>query len=823
MTGKMTDSHTNHDTNGCTGASKDFDQNESAGMNCESYLQAYLECLRAVPVDPPARPPHGGLLATTAAEAGSSRKKRKKRDRRGIIDGVCGGASFLGGRGMPEPEEKVTRELTASPARSLSSGCIAQGWLMKQGQVNHSASGWRRRWVVLVTHRDTRTVGGRQLVWYEDADAPSANGVVQLFAPQSVRPDPVCVGDARRDVGAAGQLTKNYKVKWQRKTGVSIGLPHCFRVELLHDGTRLVLAADTAALADWWRHAIDSGVASIPQPPQPTVLSLESVGMLWNTQVDLLLCEDALLVRQLGEREKVFQYEAVKAIKCRSGSEIALWAKPDHDKHPVLLSGQNAKHAQRVVAEVDSHLNEYAQKTAIPWMIERMKQKEADAAACAEERGETQPKPLDAEPEPESESTGPPLLTLESSLAGSPGGHQRSSSSTGIEGLAGAAHAKILLRTLSRERALIGDAHQRKWHRSTPVGRSDKDSGLLTTLEEMESEFDWMPEGWRTHYRSTGAENTTISEDEVPTLEPAVTRASVAHMWTSSVPEPEPEPELEPEPEPEQSESELEGDSNSAPPASPTLGMPPDTSAPRPSNGPTAQQETTAARDGTNVDESHEHYSEFMTLARKGSQTTCARMFKTNTGGMQVTISKFCEEIKRRAERHSHHKAPSEEAVTDCSTILRDVSAFLEAMCANVVVTHRQDLHDAVQLALKLRAPLRLDPGGIDAAIQMGVEWYIGGVVYSMLQKVLLKTAGSTRTRPGATAAENDARLLVQRDLLGGKPQRFLEIDPHLISRSEWQKPCATLSKINSATINGAMIPSSAKCTCWAFNTASLI
>ena len=104
---------------------------------------------------------------------------------------------------MPGPEEKIKRELTAKPARSLSEGCIAQGWLMKQGQVNQSASGWRRHWMVLVAHKDTRTVGGTQLVWYADADASSADGVVQLFAPPSARSDPVCTGDARRDAASS--------------------------------------------------------------------------------------------------------------------------------------------------------------------------------------------------------------------------------------------------------------------------------------------------------------------------------------------------------------------------------------------------------------------------------------------------------------------------------------------------------------------------------------------------------------------------------------------------------------------------------------------
>ena len=265
-----------------------------------------------------------------------------------------------------------------------------------------------------------------------------------------------------------------------------------------------------------------------------------------------------------------------------------------------------------------------------------------------------------------------------------------------------------------------------------------------------------------------------------------------------------------------QSDPGLEAEGTSVPPASPALGMPPDACAPRPSNDPAAAQENAGVEDSVAsgddemvVDEWHEQYSEFMAVARRSSQTTCAWILRPTTGELKATISQFCEEIKRRADRQhcSHHKTPSEEQAAECTKILLDVKAFLEAMCAHVVGTHYPDIQDAVQLALKPRAPLRLAPDAIEAAIQMGVEWYIGGIVYSMLQKVLLKIAGATRARPAtATAAENDARLLTQRDLLEGKPQRFLEIDPKLISRSEWRKPCETLAKINGCTINGATI-----------------
>lgn len=720
---------------------------------------------------------------------------------------------------MPGMKEKAKRKLMASSARSLSSeSIIAQGWLMKQGNYD---LGWRRRWVVLIAHPTTQTVGGRQLLWYEDADASSPNGMVQLFAPTSAVVERAeraghAESSAPTSSGSTRHHIKNYKVKGHRKTGAAVGLPHCFRVEMVHDGSRLILAADTAAIADWWRHTIDSGAASTPQPPQPTVLSLSRVGLVWNTPVDLLLCEDALVVRELGEPEIVFRFDAVKAIECRSGSEIALWALPDHEKHPLLLAGRNKEHAQSVVAEADSHLNEYAQKIAIPWMIERMKLKEADAAARAEERGEIQPESSKAGPEPEPELEPEPepeprrrrLLTLEQILDRSLGGGSGSTrdvlaesdgdaqrGSTGPGGVPAVVEAKLLLsRTRSRERPLngqqdLGDAHQRKLHRSTPpTGRQCNDSGL-TTLEEIESEFDWMPGGWRTHYPSRSAEQRTASKDGDLALEPV----------NSS-----------------QSEPGLEADSTSVPPASPTLGMPPDILAPRPSNDPAAEQENSGVEDsftsgdgGTVVDECHEQYSEFMTVARKSSQTTCAWILRPTAGELKATISQFCEEIKRRADRQhgSHHKTPTEEQAVDCTKILRDVGAFLEAMCAHVLGTHYQDIHHAVQLALKSRAPLRLALDAIEAAIQMGVEWYIGGIAYSMIQKVLLKTAGATRARPAtASAAENDSRLLTQRDLLEGKPQRFLEIDPKLISRSEWRKPCATLAKINGSTINGATI-----------------
>ena len=153
-------------------------------------------------------------------------------------------------------------------------------------------------------------------------------------------------------------------------------------------------------------------------------------------------------------------------------------------------------------------------------------------------------------------------------------------------------------------------------------------------------------------------------------------------------------------------------------------------------------------------------------------------------------------------------KGTSEEEAADCSTILRDVSAFLEAMCAHVCAAQHDRLHSAVSLALK-SCPGTLRPDAIEAAIQMGVERHIGGVLYSKMQKVLLATAGTTRAGPqhgsseAPTAAELDARLLEQRSLLGDKPQRFLEIDPTLISRTEWRKAREALSKINSSTIQG--------------------
>ena len=754
----------------------------------------------------------------------------------------------LAGCQMPSLEDRIKHELSATAAQSLSSSCIAQGWLMKQGHLNKSASGWHRRWVVLFAHRHGLQVGGTQLLWYNSPDASTPNGVAQLFAPPAARRPPQTAAaellqEARREAAPSAKVAqKNYDLKNQRKSGAAIGVPHCFRLELVKDKTRIVLAADTAAIADWWKATISAGAVPGPQPAQPTVLSLARVGMVWDTPVQMLLCEDTLVVRELGVPVMTFRYDAVVGFRCRSGSEIALYAKPDHGKHPLLFSGQNATHAQRLVAEVDAHLDVYAQQTAIPWMIERMKQKEADAAARAEERGEIPPRPPQPELQPEPEPpAGPRLLTLEQILDRGLGGGSGSTRDllsgsplprgayTDSADLAGSS----LTRSMSRDpkdQQDFGGAHQQKLHRSTSAERTSAGAGM-TTLAEIESEFEWMPEGWTTHYPPS--EELLQSDDDDDADDPE--------------PEPEPEPELE------------SAVAASAPPASPVLGMPPAGAAPVPT------QETAAAVDTdsmTNVaiggtsgaaggegqeeglDEHDEHYVELLTLARKGAQTTCAQMFKVNTSQLRMTVANFCEEIQRRAERQHRRyprtataaaalgtpaggadathtggggggghgggrmeKGPSKEEAADCSTILRDVSAFLEAMCAHVCAAQHDRLHSAVSLALKSR-PGTLRPDAIEAAIQTGVEWHIGGVVYSKMQKVLLATAGTTRAGPQhgsepLTAAELDARLLEQRSLLGDKPQRFLEIDPTLISRTEWRKAREALSKINGSTIQG--------------------
>jgi hypothetical protein len=108
-----------------------------------------------------------------------------------------------------------------------------------------------------------------------------------------------------------------------------------------------------------------------------------------------------------------------------------------------------------------------------------------------------------------------------------------------------------------------------------------------------------------------------------------------------------------------------------------------------------------------------------------------------------------------------------------------------------------------------------LHEGGIQAAIQAGIERQVGSLVYSKIQAVLLKTAGITRSNGSIrTADENDARLATQRKLLAGKPQRFLEVDRTLVSPSEWAAACAALAKINSPTLQGKWNSPAAQLDC---------
>ena len=205
---------------------------------------------------------------------------------------------------------------------------------MKAGHLNQSASGWTRRWCVLVMHRDAVGVGGRQLVWYESPKSTTAKGVLLLTDPAAFgafRTD--AATEALRDARREPRQQKSFTTHHQRKSGAAIGLPHCFRVELLPDKDRYVFAADTAAMAEWWKATIDSGGSSIGgslQPEQVPVLALKRVGLVWDTEMEIVLDADSLEIRELGQPLAGYRYDSVVKIKCRVGAEIALYAKPDH-------------------------------------------------------------------------------------------------------------------------------------------------------------------------------------------------------------------------------------------------------------------------------------------------------------------------------------------------------------------------------------------------------------------------------------------------------------------------------------------------------------
>ena len=456
-------------------------------------------------------------------------------------------------------QERVRAQLTSSSAQSLRSEAIAEGWLMKQGHINLSASGWTRRWCVLLMHREFVAGGGRQLVWYEGPKSATAKGVLLLSDPAAFgafRTD--AATEALRNARREAAPQKSFATHHQRKKWAPIGLPHCFRVELLPDKDRFVFAADTAAMAEWWKGTIDSGGSSIaasPQPEQVPMLALKRIGLVWDTEMEIVLDADSLEIRELGQPLTSYRYDSVVKIVRRTGAEIALYAKPDHAKHPLLLSGNSKQHAQSVVAAIEDQLNKYMQQTAMPWMIERMKQKEADAAARAEERGEsTQPDGAAAlqqpEPEPEPEpEVRPTSLTAEQILERALGG--------------GSARNLLpdgaLSRTQSRDpkdQQSVGHAHQQQLA-INPLRSTSSSIGAMDTLAEIESEFEWMPEGWATHYPAAdeapepdsggGMERTSTLLIGAPDPGSELKKTSTSRIGGGDL-DPEPEPEMEPEP-----------------------------------------------------------------------------------------------------------------------------------------------------------------------------------------------------------------------------------------------------------------------------------